>query len=140
MDYKNNFSIRLLECRKTAALSQKALANIIGVSDAAVTMMEKGKRAPSFEILCSLADYFNVSLDYLCGRSDIKKRGENMDKDKIIHDLALIYAQAKFKEFMKIIPPKSRRFPADINELKNFYETGVTFFSEHHPFDEADED
>jgi transcriptional regulator with XRE-family HTH domain len=51
-------------------LSQKALAEILGVSDAAVTMMEKGKRLPSFEILCQLADYFNVSIDYLVGRSD----------------------------------------------------------------------
>lgn len=70
MKYMNSFSERLLSCRKTAGLSQKALANIIGVSDAAITMMEKGKRFPSFEILCALADYFNVSLDYLVGRSD----------------------------------------------------------------------
>lgn len=70
MDYRNTFSERLLQCRKTAELSQKSLADALGVSDAAVTMMEKSRRSPSFEILCALADYFDVSLDYLVGRSD----------------------------------------------------------------------
>lgn len=70
MDYRNFFSARLLLCRKKSALSQKSLATILGVSDAAITMMERGKRSPSFEILCALADFFDVSLDYLVGRSD----------------------------------------------------------------------
>lgn len=74
MDYKNNFSARLLECRKSAGMSQKALADVLGVSDAAITMMEKSKRSPSFEVLCALADYFQVSIDYLCGRSDDPNR------------------------------------------------------------------
>ncbi len=74
MDYKNIFSSHLLACRKASNLSQKALADCIGVSDAAITMMEKGKRAPSFETLIALADYFNVSIDYLVGRSDDPKR------------------------------------------------------------------
>ncbi len=74
MNYKNIFSDRLLDCRKSVGISQKALANVLGVSDAAVTMMEKGKRSPSFEVLIALADYFNVSLDYLVGRSDVKER------------------------------------------------------------------
>ena len=56
MFYQNNFAERLFTCRKSAALSQKALANILGISDAAITMLEKGKRSPSFEILLALAD------------------------------------------------------------------------------------
>lgn len=70
MDYRNNFSIKLLNCRKAKKLSQNSLAEILGISDAAVNMLEKGKRSPSFELLCSIADYFDVSLDYLVGRSD----------------------------------------------------------------------
>ena len=70
MAYENNFSKRLCECRKRKNISQKALGEILGVSDAAVTMMEKGRRFPSFEVLLALAEYFDVSLDYLVGRSD----------------------------------------------------------------------
>lgn len=70
MDYKNIFSSRLHDLRAKKALSQKALADVIGLSDAAITMLEKGKRSPSFEVLCALAEFFDVSIDYLVGRSD----------------------------------------------------------------------
>mgnify|MGYP005834770649 CR=1 FL=1 len=70
MDYANYFPERLLSLRKNKGISQKALAAEFGISDAAITMMEKGKRLPSFEVLCALSDYFDVSLDYLVGRSD----------------------------------------------------------------------
>ena len=52
----------------------KELGEVISVSDEAVRLMEKAKRSPSFEVLCALADFFNVSLDYLVGRSDDPKR------------------------------------------------------------------
>lgn len=74
MNDRENFSIRLKELRTHAGISQKALGCILDVSDAAVTMMEKGRRSPSFEVLCALADYFDVSIDYLVGRSDESHR------------------------------------------------------------------
>lgn len=70
MQYQKTFAQNLATLRKNAGISQKALASILGISDAAVNMLEKEKRLPSFEILLALADYFNVSLDYLVGRSD----------------------------------------------------------------------
>ena len=70
MHYQKTFAQNLATLRKNAGISQKALAYILGISDAAVNMLEKEKRLPSFEILLALADYFNVSLDYLVGRSD----------------------------------------------------------------------
>lgn len=70
MHYQKTFAQNLATLRKNAGISQKALASILGISDAAVNMLEKEKRLPSFEILLALADYFNVSIDYLVGRSD----------------------------------------------------------------------
>lgn len=70
MENKKFLSERLFLLRSKKKLSQKALGELLGVSDAAITMMEKGKRSPSFEILCALADYFEVSIDYLTGRTD----------------------------------------------------------------------
>ena len=70
MENKKFFSERLFLLRSKKRLSQKALGELLGVSDAAITMMEKGKRSPSFEILCALAAYFEVSIDYLTGRTD----------------------------------------------------------------------
>ena len=70
MDYRNIFSERLSLLRNSRSISLAALGKILSVTDEAVRLMEKGKRSPSFEVLCALADYFDVSLDYLCGRSD----------------------------------------------------------------------
>lgn len=57
-------------CRSKAGVSQRALGAAVGLTNASIAMLERGKRSPSFEVFLALADYFNVSLDYLCGRSD----------------------------------------------------------------------
>ncbi len=70
MNYRNNFSDRISALRKCKGISLAALGMQLGVTDEAIRLLEKGKRSPSFEILIALADYFDVSLDYLVGRSD----------------------------------------------------------------------
>ncbi|MGI6005081.1 MAG: helix-turn-helix domain-containing protein [Christensenellales bacterium] len=70
MKYRERFSIVLSTLRKKHNLSLDKLASEIGITNQAVSLLEKGKRSPSFEVLMSLADYFDVSLDYLVGRSD----------------------------------------------------------------------
>lgn len=74
MEYRNNFSVRLSDLRKAKKISMSDLGKELGISDEAVRLMERAKRSPSFEILCALADYFDVSLDYLVGRSDKPER------------------------------------------------------------------
>ena len=70
MDYRENFAECFGKLRKQSNVSLKTVGEHLGVTDEAVRLLEKGKRSPSFEILCALADYFDVSLDYLVGRSD----------------------------------------------------------------------
>lgn len=70
MEYRENFSERFASLRKHKGVSLAAVGDFLSVTDEAVRLLEKGKRSPSFEVFCALADYFNVSLDYLCGRSD----------------------------------------------------------------------
>lgn len=67
---KEIFSERLKTLRAEKGVRQSELAALIGVRNTAVSMMESGSRSPSVEVLCALADYFDVSLDYLVGRSD----------------------------------------------------------------------
>lgn len=70
MNYRDSYSLHLSELRKEKNISMKKLGEIIGVSDEAIRLMERAQRSPSFEVLCALADFFDVSLDYLVGRSD----------------------------------------------------------------------
>lgn len=65
-----NFSQRLRELRIRDNLTQSELAEKVGLSKSAIAMYEQGRRDPSFESQEDLADYFNVDLDYLIGRSD----------------------------------------------------------------------
>ncbi len=67
---KKRFGERLASLRNSRAVSQQAIADVLGVGKSAVSMMESGNRAASADVLIALADYFDVSLDYLCGRSD----------------------------------------------------------------------
>ncbi len=74
MDFRKNFSEHLSTLRKEKGISLIVLGEYLSVTDEAVRLLEKGKRSPSFEVLCALADYFDVSIDYLVGRSDDPQR------------------------------------------------------------------
>ena len=54
------------ECNRT----QKQVAQGIGITEQSYQRYEYGRTVPSANVLIALADYFGVSLDYLCGRSD----------------------------------------------------------------------
>ena len=70
MDYKKAFSGNLLQLRAGHKLSLQALGDILGISNQAVSLLEKGKNVPSFNVLMALANYFDVSIDYLVGRTE----------------------------------------------------------------------
>lgn len=56
--------------RASRNLTQKQVADGIGIAEQAYQRYEYGKTVPSALVLIALADYFDVSLDYLVGRSD----------------------------------------------------------------------
>jgi len=64
-----NFAERLKALRRDKAVTQKSMAEYLGMREQAYQMYEYGKREPNHETTIKLADYFNVSLDYLVGRS-----------------------------------------------------------------------
>lgn len=61
---------RLKQLRIEKGLSQKELAQKIVISDRNYQRYEYGEREPIASILIKLADIYNVSLDYLVGRTD----------------------------------------------------------------------
>lgn len=66
------FPERLKSLRLKTNTPQSELAKLLSVSVRAYQYYESGKRQPTIENLIALADYFNVSLDYLCGRNDMR--------------------------------------------------------------------
>ena len=69
-----SFSERLVLLRKSHSLTQKKLAAEMGLSELAIQNYESQRRKPAFDVLIALADYFDVSLDYLVGRSEDPRR------------------------------------------------------------------
>ena len=67
---KYSFQERLKFLRTAQRISQKEMGEYLGISTRAYQYYESGERYPDFEGLLALADYFQVSIDYLVGRSD----------------------------------------------------------------------
>jgi transcriptional regulator with XRE-family HTH domain len=65
-----NLGSQFRSVRKEKKLTQKQVALGLGMSEQQYQQYEYGTRTPSALILIALADYYNVSLDYLTGRSD----------------------------------------------------------------------
>lgn len=66
------FPERLKELRQAKGLSQKQIADFLNMQQRAYQRYEYGQREPNHETTIKLADCFDVSIDYLLGRTDIK--------------------------------------------------------------------
>lgn len=65
------FSERLRQLRTARDLSQLEFSKQIRLSKSSINMYERGEREPGLETLERIADYFNVDMDYLLGKSDV---------------------------------------------------------------------
>ena len=65
-----DFQTRLPNIRRSKGFTQKQVADGIGISEVGLQNYENGRRKPAFDVLIALADFYDVSLDYLVGRSD----------------------------------------------------------------------
>lgn len=74
------FSERIRKLRKENNLTQKELAENIGVDRATVAGYETKGKEPSYSTLRNIANFFGVSIDYLIGNSNIKEPAEIVEK------------------------------------------------------------
>ncbi len=65
---------RIRDLREDADKSQEEIAKIIGTSQSYYAQYENGKRAIPFERVIILAEYYNVSLDYIAGLIDTPRK------------------------------------------------------------------
>lgn len=109
-------SLRIAEIRNAKKLTQADLARHLKITQQTYSAYETNKRQMNYETLCLLADFFEVSTDYLLGRQDampsflnaeertIIERYRALDehaKDGIQNSLAFEYARASEKEGVK---------------------------------------
>lgn len=71
------FAQRLRELRSEKGVVQKDVANFLNITTSAYGFYEQGKRVPDTDIMIKLSNYFNVSLDYLLGKTDVRNYTED---------------------------------------------------------------
>ncbi|MEG2412649.1 MAG: helix-turn-helix transcriptional regulator [Clostridium sp.] len=72
---------RIKELRKLNNMTQTDLGKLLRVGNTTVSMYESGNSTPNDEIKFKMAEYFNVSLDYLLGKTNIKNSADSILKD-----------------------------------------------------------
>ena len=80
-----NFANRLKSLREEKKLSQEELSQLINISRSTLSMYEINKRQPDPETLQKIADFFDVSVDYLLGRTDKRNIDVSNDVDERLH-------------------------------------------------------
>lgn len=70
----NIFGKRLADLRKERDLLQTDIAGYLGMSRSGIQGYETEGKEPSYDTLCRIANYFDVSTDYLLGRSDERRK------------------------------------------------------------------
>lgn len=67
---EDKFPERLRKLRERQHRSRKIVSELCGLPAGAIRRYERGERNPSMESLIAIANYFGVSIDYLCGRTN----------------------------------------------------------------------
>lgn len=71
--WDETFATRLRRLRERRKISRFVLSELCGLSKNQIARYERGERAPTADALCALAEYFDVSVDYLLCRDEKKK-------------------------------------------------------------------
>lgn len=99
MEAMQHFRERIKKLREGKKLNQSELAEKLGVSRGAISYYENGDRVPDIEFLYKAAAFFDVSADYLIGRSDAKKPAYQKFSDQTRFDPATIDRLLQFAEY-----------------------------------------
>ncbi|MDC6159358.1 helix-turn-helix transcriptional regulator [Bacillus albus] len=94
------------DLRKQKGITQKELAQSLQLSESTIGMYERNERQPDYNTLIRIADYFNVSTDFLLGRDfNVKEDRKNKELDQWLNDIKLAPSQKReeLKRFWNFI-------------------------------------
>lgn len=71
--YKNGFAEKMRKARKLTGMTQREVSEETGIPQSTIAYIETGKREPDIEKLGILADFYEVSVDWLLGTKGGRK-------------------------------------------------------------------
>jgi len=113
------FSDRLKELRKEKNLTQEDLAKILEISRSTIAGYETERKEPDYETLKKIADFFNVSIDYLLGRTDVRSPLDKITK-AVLDDPELLefWNTLKDREDLKLLFNQTKKLsPKNIRQI-----------------------
>lgn len=79
---------KLKELRKLKKITMKELGKVLNLAESTISLYENGKREPDYQTLAKMADFFEVSIDYLIGRkSEINLSKKNFIKIPVFGEI-----------------------------------------------------
>lgn len=111
---------RIKNLREEKSITQLQLSKILNIGNTTLSQYESGKRVPSDSIKKAIADYFNVSIDYLLGRTDIKNT-PNFEEDTPTEKIAKLVKENKIETLAAHFDGEDIT-DDDVEDIKNFIE------------------
>lgn len=121
---------RLKNLRKEKKLLQKELAIELNLSQETISLYESNKREPDYATLQKIADFFNVTTDYLLGRTDIRESlsesTNNLQDNITFEDLEML------KEIHKLSPESQHEIKKliELYKIKDMQDRNTEFSDE----------
>lgn len=109
------FAQRLKQLRTERQISQSELASALNISNRTISMYEQGNSEPNVDTLSKIADFFNVTTDYLIGRTE----GRTIDLQALYEEIGL--------------SESSLSFLRSLTEFQNTYPPNISYVSEMSP-------
>lgn len=117
---------RIKRLREELNMTQQELADKLKGAKSTVAMYEKGDRKPSLEVLVKLSEIFNCSIDYLLGKTDVRKPVENINSSKRYY-MCPVYGRISAGQPNWAEECIEGRFPIDV-DLMNIINPEECFF------------
>lgn len=119
MKYTHDFGNNIKQLRRERKITQDKLAKILGVTGANISKYENNVITPPIEIMCSIADYFGVSVDSLCGREDsetISLVGLSKEQSDILCELSDTFKSQNNNKILRYTDDKKYKILGKIAE------------------------
>lgn len=91
----NYFANRIKTLRENIGLTQIELAKQFNITSRTISQYERGLRTPDFSLLNQFANYFDVSVDYLLGRTNVKNTKNDSPYNELIYKIDSLSADNK---------------------------------------------
>jgi len=97
------FGQKLKDLRKEKKLTQEQLGKKVGVSDRTIGYYETDERFPPKDVLENIANYFNLTIDYLVGRVEEKTLRQELEELKSITGKELNLTEADKQTILALV-------------------------------------